>query len=202
MHRPYLHNLCGKRFQSTGAPNHCSFQKKIIRGTQRRFPPKYIGVVFQAIQNTLRSLEMHSKGRYKICTCLVILGELESFRKTQVSGLGYYRLCYEKQHIMPVALLFFWPNYAKIMLVFPNYATFLKLCSSKTMANKSKNTFSLTRSRLLLLATIYNGLWSFWLVRARHFSERAVRFRSNRLAKLTPFCSLAYERYWDRHGLP
>ena len=63
---------------------------------------------------------------------------------------------------MPVALLFFWPNYAKIMLVFPNYATFLKLCSSKTMANKSKNTFSLTRSRLLLLATIYNGLWSFW----------------------------------------
>ena len=103
---------------------------------------------------------------------------------------------------MPVALLFFWPNYAKIMLVFPNYATFLKLCSSKTMANKSKNTFSLTRSRLLLLATIYNGLWSLWLVRDRHFSERAIRFRSNRLAKLTPFCSLAYERYWDRHGLP
>ena len=97
---------------------------------------------------------------------------------------------------MPVALLFFWPNYAKIMLVFPNYATFLKLCPSKTMANKSKNTFSLTRSRLLLLATIYNGLWSLWLIRARHFSERAVRFRSNRLAKLTPFCSHAYERYW------
>ena len=82
MHRPYLPNLCGKRFQSTGAPNHCSFRKKIIRGTQRRFPPKYIGVVFEAIQNTLRSLEMHSKGRYKIFTCLVILGELESFRKT------------------------------------------------------------------------------------------------------------------------
>ena len=39
---------------------------------------------------------MHSKGRYKICTCLVILGELESFRKTWASGLGYYRLCYEK----------------------------------------------------------------------------------------------------------
>ena len=29
---------------------------------------------------TLRSLEMHSKWRYKICTCLVILEELESFR--------------------------------------------------------------------------------------------------------------------------
>ena len=25
---------------------------------------------------------------------------------------------------MPVALLFFWPNYVKIMFVFPNYATF------------------------------------------------------------------------------
>ncbi len=26
---------------------------------------------------------------------------------------------------MLVALLFFWPNYAKIMLVFPNYTLFL-----------------------------------------------------------------------------
>ena len=28
----------------------------------------------------LRSLEMHSKRRYKICICSVILGQLESFR--------------------------------------------------------------------------------------------------------------------------
>ena len=71
---------CGKRFQSTGATNHCSFPKKMIRGTQPRFPPKYIGVVFLAFHSTLTSLEMHSKGRYKNCTCSVILGELESFR--------------------------------------------------------------------------------------------------------------------------
>ena len=30
-------------------------------------------------QGTLRCLEMHSKQRYKICICSVILGELESF---------------------------------------------------------------------------------------------------------------------------
>ena len=55
------------------------------------------------------------------------------------------------------------------------YATFFfKLCSSKTMANKSKDTFSLIRSRLFLLAIIYNGLWQLWLVLAGHFSERAV----------------------------
>ena len=35
---------------------------------------------FKAIQSTFRSLEMHSKRRYKICICSVILGELESFR--------------------------------------------------------------------------------------------------------------------------
>ena len=35
----------------------------------------------------LRSLEMHSKGRYKICTCSVILGELES---SELQGLQYY----------------------------------------------------------------------------------------------------------------
>ena len=51
-----------------------------IRGTQRRFPPKFIGNTFQAIQSAFRYLEMHSKRRYKICICSVILGELESFR--------------------------------------------------------------------------------------------------------------------------
>ena len=28
MHRPYLHNLCGKHFQSTGAPRDC-FRRKL-----------------------------------------------------------------------------------------------------------------------------------------------------------------------------
>ena len=51
---------------------------------------------------------------------------------------------------MSVALLFFWPNYALCFF----YATFFKWCSSKTMANKSKNAFYLIRSRLFLLAII------------------------------------------------
>ena len=51
-----------------------------IRGTKRRFPPKYIENTFQAIQGPFRYLEMHSKRRYKICIFSVILGELQSFR--------------------------------------------------------------------------------------------------------------------------
>ena len=52
----------------------------VYRGTQQRFPPKYIENTFSAIQSTFRSLEMHSKRSFKICMCSVILGELESFR--------------------------------------------------------------------------------------------------------------------------
>ena len=52
------------------------------RGTQRRFLPKCIENTFQAIQSIFRSLEMHSRRRYKICICSVILGELESAKLT------------------------------------------------------------------------------------------------------------------------
>ena len=58
------------------------------------------------------------------------------------------------------------------MLVFPNYTTFWKLRSSKTMSSR-KNTFSLIRSL------------SFSFVGCR---ERSL--------------VLNCERYWDRHGLP
>ena len=50
------------------------------RGTQRRFPPRCNENTFQAIQSTSRSLEIYTKRCNKICTCSVILGELESFR--------------------------------------------------------------------------------------------------------------------------
>ena len=39
--------------------------------------------LFRLFQSTFRSLEMHSKRKFKICICLVILGEPESFRKLQ-----------------------------------------------------------------------------------------------------------------------
>ena len=35
--------------------------------------------LFDAISSTFRFLEMHSKRRYKICICSVILRELDSF---------------------------------------------------------------------------------------------------------------------------
>ena len=49
----------------------------------------------------------------------------------------------------------FWPNYAKNYAPFSKLCSFFKSCSSKTMANKSKNTFSLIRSRIFLSAIIY-----------------------------------------------
>ena len=50
------------------------------RGTQPRLPPKCIENTFSLIQSTFKSLEMHSKRRYKSCICSVVLGQLESFR--------------------------------------------------------------------------------------------------------------------------
>ena len=55
----------------------------ITRAFCRRFPPKYIEITLKAIQSTFRSLEMHSKRRYEICICSVILGELEYFRNNK-----------------------------------------------------------------------------------------------------------------------
>ena len=57
------------------------------RGTQRRFPPNALKTLFQAIQSNFRPLQMYSKRRYKICTCSVILEELES---SKLQGLQYY----------------------------------------------------------------------------------------------------------------
>ena len=39
----------------------CGTVSYVVRGTQTRFPSKYIENTFQAIQSTFRSLEMHSK---------------------------------------------------------------------------------------------------------------------------------------------
>ena len=83
---------------------------------------------------------------------------------------------------MPVALLYFWPNYAKIMLVFPKYATFFKIVLFKNHGKQVQTTFSLIRSRLFLLAIIHDCLCQLLLVLAHHFSERAVSFRSYRPA--------------------
>ena len=58
------------------------------KGPQRRFPRKCIENTFSLIQSTFKSLEMHSKRRYKSCICSVVLGQLESFRN--YLGPQYY----------------------------------------------------------------------------------------------------------------
>ena len=43
------------------------------------FLPNALKTLFQSIQSTLRPLQMHSKRRYKISICSVILGKLNTF---------------------------------------------------------------------------------------------------------------------------
>ena len=52
----------------TGVPNEAGFLLNVLK------------TLFRAIRGTFRCLKMHSKRRYKICICSVILGELDSFR--------------------------------------------------------------------------------------------------------------------------
>ena len=46
---------------------------------------------YQAIQSTFRSLEMHSKRRYKICICLVIQGNLTLIEITRASVIFFLK---------------------------------------------------------------------------------------------------------------
>ena len=78
-----------------------------FRGTQRRFPPKYIENTFLAIQSRCGSLEMHSKQRYKICICLVILEELESFLNYKGVSIIFPKILHTIQRITKV-IIFFW----------------------------------------------------------------------------------------------
>ena len=52
----------------------------VIGAPNDEFLPNTLKTLFTAIQSIFRSLEMHSKWHYRICTRSVILGEVESFR--------------------------------------------------------------------------------------------------------------------------
>ena len=58
-----------------------SFAKKGLGDTYDVFLLNTLITPFRALQSTFSSLGMHSKRRYRICICLVILGEVESFQK-------------------------------------------------------------------------------------------------------------------------
>ena len=52
----------------------------LYQGHPTTVPRKYTVNTFYTIKSTFRSLKMHSKRRYKICVCSVIVEELETFR--------------------------------------------------------------------------------------------------------------------------
>ena len=72
------HNYCST-FKNFFALNLLFFH---IRSTKQWFPPKIPREnIFWAIQSTVKSLEMHSKWRYKICISSVIQRQLEHLQK-------------------------------------------------------------------------------------------------------------------------
>ena len=68
-------------------------QGSLGRGTQRRFPSKYVENTFQAIQSSFRSQEKHSRRRYKIGSCSVTLGDFASFTCRNYRG---FRIIFPK----------------------------------------------------------------------------------------------------------
>ena len=60
----------------SGFVTHRTSEEDGLRKIQR-YPTR---TASSEIQSIFRPLKIHSKWRYKICVCLVILGELESFR--------------------------------------------------------------------------------------------------------------------------
>ena len=82
------------------------------------------------------------------------------------------------------------------MLLFSNYATFFKFCSSKPRLNGPKTHFSNQLRRLNFPFSIDCRERSLALAGC----ERAERAVSLRLYPLMPFCDLVYETSWDRHG--
>ena len=65
-----------------------------LRGIQRRrFLLSTLKILFRlGVRSTLTSLEKHSKRRYKICICSVILGELESFRNYKGFSINFPKI--------------------------------------------------------------------------------------------------------------
>ena len=59
-----------------------------------------------AIQSTFRYLEMHSKRRYKICICSVILGEFQTFRK----GGEIWRITKVRHFLVSLSIAFLNPK--------------------------------------------------------------------------------------------
>ena len=63
--------------------------------------------VFLGYPETFRSLEIHSKKRYKICICSVILGELEAFRNYKGFSVIFPKILDVLESFRNVRIFFF-----------------------------------------------------------------------------------------------
>ena len=91
------------------------------RDSQRRFPPKCIENSFWPIQSTFRSLEIHSKRRYKIYICSAVPGQLEPFRNYTdyfPENFASIHRFYESDFLIPLSIAFWIPKILGFPLIF------------------------------------------------------------------------------------
>ena len=104
-----LKNECGCGFRSKC--DVCS----VNRGTQRRFPPKFVENTFYAIiQSSFRCLEIHYKRRCKICICSVTLGDFRNFKVFSIIFAkildAIYRFTKVRVFLIPISITFLNPK--------------------------------------------------------------------------------------------
>ena len=114
-----------------------------IRSTQRRFPPKYVKNIFQAIQSSFRFLEIHSKGRYKLCIRSIILGHFESFRNFKGFIIIFqkvldavYRLTKVRIFLIPTSITFLSPKILDFLFLRKNSITWGVKCEKVGSENR------------------------------------------------------------------
>ena len=105
-------------FRASYAP---TFSVTIFRGPQRWFPPKLIENSLWAIQNTFRHLEKHSKRRYKMYICSVILRELESLRNYQGFSLIFPKILDAIERFTKVRLFLFLSPLINLVMPYPRH---------------------------------------------------------------------------------
>ena len=95
------------------------------RDSQRRFPPKCIENSFWPIQSTFRSLEIHSKRRYKIYFCSAVpQGNLSLFEIARASLIIFPKnftaihRFYESDFLIPLSIAFWIPKILGFPLIF------------------------------------------------------------------------------------
>ena len=134
--------------------------KRCFRSIRRRFPPKYIENTFKAIPSSFRSLEMHSKRRYKTCIWSVILGDFEYFRNFQGFSIIFpkildaiYRVTNARIFPIPISITFLNPNILDFLFLRKTAITRGVKCE-KLSFRKSKGNLSHKFRKLYVNGTV------------------------------------------------